>query len=404
MAKKKMVIQPISDEWYPGIFGFQTPYYSERPIRISEPPEEINGSHLLKAFTQSEVDAICTKISTTKTIPRLSFINKHLDEYFEMEGVPPFWVVPFVVFAERIGGMLMFNENGLFGRIGNEDNPIQGMYSNSIEDVDLDPGIDDGYTDDKLSLEFENNNTKTIRIFDNNGSWLSLNEFHGNNGSQLQIIMNIWRVFETVLQDSKGSTIWIWNDTITQKSFDSFDEIIDWANNSVPDTEKLGVNHKKSTKAKTLDTNKKKLTSDEGNSDRKASIELFLSKIVAEFPSFKPIKDKTYGHENIGRGCIFAINIYKDKIGIEFVSQGKLPPRKLMDIVNKFRITNKKMFKKYEIVGGPGHKNPTHIRVDGFIPIAQVEDLEKKDILNETLKMYNEFKKLFEKLPEMLGK
>ena len=139
-------------------------------------------------------------------------------------------------------------------------------------------------------------------------------------------------------------------------------------------------------------------------SDKNNLISVFLGHIAEKHPSFKPVKGKTYGHENFGKGCLFVIGVMKDKIDVEFVSKGKLPASKVMNIVTKSKITSKKMFGKYEILAGPGQKNPTHIRVDGFIPLAQVEDIEKKDVLNETLIMYNEFKILFENLPEVLGK
>ena len=134
------------------------------------------------------------------------------------------------------------------------------------------------------------------------------------------------------------------------------------------------------------------------DSNRLILVQTFLHQMAQKHLDFKPVKGKTYGHENAGNGCLFAINVLKDKIGVEFVSKGKFPPQRVIDFVNKTGITEKKMLRKYEVHGGAGKKNLTHIRFDCFIPIKSDADLSKKEIIDDTLKMYDEFKKIFENL------
>ena len=102
-------------------------------------------------------------------------------------------------------------------------------------------------------------------------------------------------------------------------------------------------------------------------SDRIALIQSFLAQIVNQQPDFKPAKSKTYGQENIGSGCMFSIGVLKDKIGVEFVSQGKLPASKVMNFVKTTVIDLKKTFGKYEIIAGPGAKiRTTSASMDTF--------------------------------------
>jgi len=230
---------------YPGQFYFLTEKYSSKPINIKNFLRLSRIDELFRKFTKHEVDCLVKKIKTTRTIPKLSFIRDILEEKYEIPVKDaPFWFIPFVILAEKIGCFLYFDRNGIYAN-HDKAREINPCFSwEGATDVTCENGFPESEDGDDGDLEIsispdpeaeyaDPGETVSTLILETDDGHLTINEFHGDqSGSQLLIIKTIWDLWKIVVDYSRGSSIWPQDDKVPNGPeymyFDSWDGLLAW--------------------------------------------------------------------------------------------------------------------------------------------------------------------------------
>lgn len=236
---------------YPGNFYFLTEKYSTKLLRIKNFYKLSRIGELFRKLSKSEVDCLVKKIKTTNTIPKLNFVREILEEKYTIpEKDAPFWFIPFVVMAEKIGCFFYFGRNGISANFQEavDIDPCFGWEA--AKDVTYEVGFpkledksneSDGDIEISFSVEADPDaeypkpeETVSTFVLKTAEGVLTINEFHGEKyGSQLLIVKTIWDLWKKVVDYSRGSKIWPQHDKVPNgpeyKYFDSWDGLLSWA-------------------------------------------------------------------------------------------------------------------------------------------------------------------------------
>lgn len=242
---------------YPGNFYFLNKQYSTKLLRIKNFYRLSRIEKLFRKFSKSEVDCLVKKIKKTNTIPKLNFVREILEEKYTMpEKDAPFWFIPFVVIAEKIGCFFYFGRNGISANFKDAEDIDPCFGWEAAKDVtyeagfpDLEDQPDESGEDVQISFSVKADpdaeypdpeKTVSTLVLKTDEGGLTINEFHGEEyGSQLLVVKTIWDLWEKVVDYSRGSSIWPQHDKVPNGPeyiyFDSWDSLLAWA---CADTEK----------------------------------------------------------------------------------------------------------------------------------------------------------------------
>jgi len=225
---------------YPGEFYFETRKYDMVPLQLKRFPRASRIGELLRKFDKQEVQAISDKIRVSRTIPLLRFVQ----EIFEDKNYKthrPFWFMPFVIAAEKVGCFIYLEESGLWGNFNDEAVVERMIDADAVTSMEYAEGFDDEEYDDEDILK----SVSTIRAEVDEG-FLTLNEFHGeDSGSQMQILEAIWDLWKEVIEYGRGSEEYQYafhpydkdyDGAPSFMEFDSWEELLIWAQSSTNTT------------------------------------------------------------------------------------------------------------------------------------------------------------------------
>jgi len=215
----------LSSDEYPGDFYFEVRMYKNAAIKIVAPPDIIGAQRIMRKFTRAEVNLISRKIRSTRTIPYLDFIYESLTAAQKQDLKRPFWFLPFALLAEKIGCMIYFEENGIWGNTSNSNELTLTNHVDSIQAIKLVRGL----LNDQKKLENEEEvSTLWLKM---DGGALSISEFHGREfGAQLQIIEAILDLWMPVVDEFRGKPFFADLDSyVNFKAFSSWEEVLKWS-------------------------------------------------------------------------------------------------------------------------------------------------------------------------------
>jgi len=212
---------------YPGEFYLETKKYHLVPIKLKRFPRFKGVSELFRKFKKDEVEAICNKIKETRTIPILCFIRNVIEDKFDAT-YDPFWFIPFVIAAEKIGCFVCLTDSGFWANAEDESEMIRLIDSDVITSLTY----TEGFNDEECGNEDTTNTVSTLYIHIDE-EFLTLNEFHGEEfGSQLLIIDAIWDLWSEVVEHGRGSEEYEFSFHPYEKNYTgapSFIEFNSWA-------------------------------------------------------------------------------------------------------------------------------------------------------------------------------
>jgi ankyrin repeat protein len=214
---------------YPGEFYLETNKYHLAPLKLKRFPRLTGIGELFRKFDKQEVEAICAKITASRTIPQLGFVQEILKDKYEITD-PPFWFIPFVIAGEKVGCFAFLDKNGFWGNAQDESDIVRLMSPDDITALTQNSGFDDEEYDDDKILRY----VSTIRI-ETEGGFLTLNEFHGEEyGSQLKIVKTIWDLWEEVVDHNRDSGVMhlTYDGAPSRIGFTSWEELLLWARGS----------------------------------------------------------------------------------------------------------------------------------------------------------------------------
>ena len=187
---------------------------------------------LFRKFTHEEVDLIVNKIKKSKSYILLPFIKEILGREMDLSSFkPPFWFIPVVAYGNNVSSILYFNQDGIYNTFKNSESLTMVAHVDVWKSISVEAGynglFDDDSDDDNLSslkINWHNPNTG------NSGS-TNIVEFHGEDyGATLKILKAIWDyAFKDVVDRSRGASQFLLGPPPFFESFDSWDELIDWA-------------------------------------------------------------------------------------------------------------------------------------------------------------------------------
>ncbi|MBC8397352.1 MAG: hypothetical protein H8E16_09685 [Flavobacteriales bacterium] len=204
---------------------------------------EYQYNDLFRRFTYEEVDLIVNKIKSTGTLIYLQFVRDILSKKFDMSILhSPFWFDPYIISAalDGCGGLFYFERNGFHVNTYKGGGRIVPSELANVTHVDTihSMNVEKGYNKYYLDLQGDENILTTISlklVHPVSGNSVAL-DFIQTNGSKyastLPIVEAIWEYsWKQVVQGSKakGMTSFDLMLNFKTKSFDSWDELLNWA-------------------------------------------------------------------------------------------------------------------------------------------------------------------------------
>lgn len=224
-SNTKYYLSPETNPPYPGELFCRAYTNNVDKVELRRFKRLPNYADLFRKFTKEEVSSIVDKIKKTRTIPYLGFVNKILSSKYDIDLKSPFWFIPFVVMADKVGCMLYFEQNGFYGNIQDKDNIECAFNSDSIAGVNYSTGL---HPKDHINKD----NVSTIKIDAITGGYLTINEFHGKDyGSQLWIVKNIWDLWKEVVDYNRNEPLFMLNykGAPSKVGFSNWEELLEWA-------------------------------------------------------------------------------------------------------------------------------------------------------------------------------
>jgi hypothetical protein len=191
----------------------------------------VEYDELFRRFTVEEVDRIERKIRQTGTLIHLPFVHRALASRFDLRGMkPPFWFIPFVAFGNDRGGVLYFEENGIYT---NYESPTK-LGSTGHCDKWVEVSVDIGYNglnDDESDDECLSALCIEARRRDGSLGEFNIVEFHGEGfGATLRILLAIWETaWQPVVERSRQSSAFMKGPPPWPEFFESWDALLAWA-------------------------------------------------------------------------------------------------------------------------------------------------------------------------------
>lgn len=238
-AKPTKSESPYYDN-YPGNFYCQNELWWNQgiPLSIMNFPNIIENKEdeakIFRRFTQKEVDQIVKKIKATGDLIYLNFIRTMMERKFDLRGMKsPFWFIPFTAYGWNFGGIMYFEQNGIYTNV---ENPTTIKNTVHVDKWDI-VSCEKGYNGLEYDYDFEEtdeNILTSLKIeFTHNGEDGVINvvETHGDQyASTLPIVMAIWEnAWSDVVERSKETSGFQLGPPPMMQVFESWEELIEWS-------------------------------------------------------------------------------------------------------------------------------------------------------------------------------
>lgn len=190
-------------------------------------------SLIFRKFTLEEVDSIVSKIKSTKSFILLPFVKEILQREFDLkDNKPPFWFIPFVGYGNDIGSLMYFTQDGIYNCFKSAKALSNTCHIDMWTNISVESGynglFDDSQDDKNISsLKIDWTNPSS-----GNSGHINIVEMHGVDfGATLNIVKAIWdSAWKTVVDRSKGASQFLLGPPPNVESFDSWEDLLKWAN------------------------------------------------------------------------------------------------------------------------------------------------------------------------------